>query len=147
MDEAITQLLAQRFGATPEETVALQSGDVSALLANRFPEPLAAALMSSMMRANSDGETEEEDPRYQRMVVRAREVIRELKTDLAAADATINYIAEIFGSCPVCLGQSESCTRCAGKGQPGSAPPLANELLAWVNPALKRLGMRVIRIQ
>jgi len=147
MNQAMTQMLAQRLGATTEETAALQSGDVSSLLSGRVSDPLMAALMTSMMGPNSQSETADKRPCCEKIAERARRVVRELKADLAAADAMISYIAEVFGACTACLGHSESCARCAGNGQPGSAPPLADELLAWVSPALKRLGMKAVRIQ
>jgi hypothetical protein len=146
MDQTMAQLLAQRLGATTEETTALESGDLSSVLTNRVSDPVMAALMTSMMRSKPSSEAADEDVCCERVAARARRIIRELKADLAAADATIGYFAEVFGACTACLGHSDSCARCAGNGQPGSAPPLADELLAWVNPALNRLGMRAVRI-
>jgi|GEM_PF-6977955 len=144
MEEVMTQLLAEKMGVNPEELEAMRSGDPAALLAGQFSDPLVGALVSTMMRrrGGSAGEEEEDD---EALLARARRRNRQLKKAVATAAASLNYIAEVFGACPVCWGQSDLCPRCAGAGKPGSSPPRQEELLGWVEPALKALGMRVVR--
>jgi hypothetical protein len=76
--------------------------------------------------------------------VRLRKTIRKLRFDLSAADEMLRHMANIFGSCEACWGMHSDCPRCRGTGTPGCAMPLRDELLAWVIPALNRLGLEVV---
>lgn len=155
MDQAIAQLLADRLGMNGDDYNALQAGDLSSLLSSQLAgqfsqNPLMAMLISSMLQQNavaSTREVSENEIDYERVLARARQIIQQLKEQLVRAQAMISYIAEVFGTCPACWGQSKICPQCRGKGKPGSNEPLEEELLAWVDPALKRLGMRVVRTE
>jgi hypothetical protein len=143
MDQQTAQLLAEKLGVV-KEYEALQSGDVSSLLAGQSADPLMAMLMSSMLNANSGKEEPIEAPmNYQHELARLKKVIHDLKQQLAAADRMANYISEIFGACSLCWGLNKLCPSCDGKGQPGFAAPVEEDLLAWVRPALKRLGLQI----
>ena len=148
MDENMTQVLAERLGFTKEQNAALQAGDLASLFLSRSSDPLMAALVSSVLNKKST-KNEESEPQldYERELVRSKRIIRKLKEDLAAADMMLKYIAEIFGTCPACWGQNKLCLRCKGNGRPGSADPAEEELLAWVEPALKKLGMGLVNLE
>ena len=147
MDQMMAQLFAEKLGIDPGQLQ--QSGDLSSALSNQFSDnPLMAALIGSMMsQAQADDEPAEKPPEYERILMRAKKIIRALKQELATADEMLRYLAEVFGACPICWGQNRLCPGCKGKGSPGSYEPLESELLRWVEPALKRLGMRVAKIE
>jgi len=150
MQQAMTQLLAQRMGLTSEQYDALLAGNPSPLLANQSTDPLMAAVLSSMLMREPD-RTEERDDAQQvrtgreRELIRARKIIAKLKDDLSSADAMANHIAEIFGACEFCWGLNRLCPRCGGNGSPGFKDPKQEELLGWVEPALEKLGLRVVK--
>jgi hypothetical protein len=59
--------------------------------------------------------------------------------------AVLHFVATLLGACPICLGEHDACRECGGKGGPGSRPPEAAALVAWISPALRRLGLCVGR--
>jgi hypothetical protein len=59
--------------------------------------------------------------------------------------ATVQLVATLVGACPICLGEDTICRECGGKGGPGSRDPEAAALVAWIAPALRRLGLCVGR--
>ena len=155
MEQAMTQLLAQKMGLTSEQYDELLAGNPAPLLANQSADPLMAALFGSMLMRKPaptefDGAEEGDDAARnralrERELVRARQIIVKLKDQLASADAMANHIAEIFGACEFCWGLNRVCPRCGGKGSPGFRDPKQEELLSWVEPALEKLGLRVIK--
>ena len=149
MEQPMTQLLAQRMGLTSEQYDALLAGNPSSLLSNQSTDPLMAALFSSMLRkpemTEEGDDAKPEEGLHERELIRARRVIARLKDDLASADAMANHIAEIFGACEFCWGLNRLCPRCSGKGSPGFKDPKQEELLSWVEPALQRVGLRVVK--
>ena len=159
-DALMTRLLAARLGLTEEQVAAVRQGDYSALLSpERRHDPLLAAAVASTLAAGraapsagapaeAAAERAEADEleRLRHLLAAARQRIHDLKQDLAAADAMVQYIAQVFGACPACWGQNRLCVRCHGKGLPGSGPVAEEELLAWVRPALRSLGLRITNI-
>jgi hypothetical protein len=150
MEEAMTQLLAQRMGLSGEQYDALRSGNPAPLLGNQGSDPLMAALFSSMLsrkpeNVESDSETEHDHTQCQRELLRAKKTIAKLKDGLASADTMANHIAEIFGACEFCWGLNKLCPRCGGRGGPGFADPKQEELLGWIEPALQKLGLTVTK--
>ena len=63
-----------------------------------------------------------------------------------AAVATLRRVAGMLGACSTCCGVESSCPECHGSGNPGSAAPMASaeELEAWLRPALNRMGMHIM---
>jgi hypothetical protein len=63
-----------------------------------------------------------------------------------AAVVTLRRVAGMLGACPTCCGVESSCPECHGSGNPGSAAPMASaeELEAWLRPALNRMGMHIM---
>ena len=150
MNQLMAQLMAERFGVNKDVLAALQAVESSSSESNGLSDPLMAALVSTMMQqksASGDEAGEEEEIDYERLLAQAKRRIHQLKRQLAAAMAMVNYIAEVFGACPACWGQNKLCPQCRGRGAPGSERPMEEELLAWVEPALKALGMRAVRTE
>jgi hypothetical protein len=58
---------------------------------------------------------------------------------------TMRFVATVVGACPMCLGEDLLCYECGGKGSPGSRDLDAASLVAWITPALRRLGLCVGR--
>ena len=58
--------------------------------------------------------------------------------------ATVRFAATLVGACPICLGEDMVCRECGGKGAPGSREP-DTAMVAWIAPALRRLGLCVGR--
>jgi hypothetical protein len=59
--------------------------------------------------------------------------------------AAVRFVATLVGACPSCLGEHDTCRECGGKGGPGSHRPEAAALVAWISPALHRLGLCIGR--
>jgi hypothetical protein len=59
--------------------------------------------------------------------------------------ATVRFAATLVGACPICLGEDIACYECSGKGGPGSRDPDAAALVAWITPALGRVGLCIGR--
>jgi hypothetical protein len=148
---AMQQMIADRFGLNAEEMQAVQAGDVQPLLARRLAsgtiDPLTAMLVSSALKQRPVGTTlVDEAAQLQEALDRAQQTIVELKGHLANADGMISQLAETFGACPVCWGTTERCPRCRGTGTPGRfSLPHEEPLIAWVTPALGRIGLRVVK--
>jgi|SRR4029453_1584898 hypothetical protein len=150
MEEAMTQLLAQRMGLSGEQYDALRSGNPDPLLTNQVSDPLIAALFSSMLTRKSESAEVSSDTQHdhsicERELRRAKRTIAKLKDNLASADAMANHIADIFGACEFCWGLNKLCPRCGGRGWPGFTEPKQEELLGWIEPALRKLGLTVIK--
>jgi hypothetical protein len=118
----LAALLAERLGLTPAEREAFAAGDLEAALGER----LAGHPELIRMLADRRAKTEE-------------------RTDAGAgARHALRYVAQVLGACS-CWGQNPACPRCQGRGAPGafsSADP--GTLLAWVEPALRRIGRRSV---
>lgn len=155
----LVQLLSEHLSLTPDETTALARGDVSSILTRRMAQDPRMAAMIPLLADSSESpdEDDEDDERGQRDsrrndrkkerqspgLAKARRVVGRLRDDLRAAYTVIHHIARMLGACPACFGNQPECERCHGHGAPGSAMPVRDELLAWVEPALARLGMTV----
>jgi hypothetical protein len=102
-------------------------------------------MVTLMLRQNQTGESAAANDRaeLEHELAKARRTIQKLKLDLAAADTVANRVAEILGACPSCWGLNRLCTRCQGSGGPGTSELKGEEFLAWLEPALSRLGVRV----
>ena len=79
-------------------------------------------------------------------LAQARELIKKQQKDVKAALALIRYFCDMFGACSACMGLNPECPKCQGNGKSGSAMPNREELLAWSEPALKRIGIRVVNV-
>ena len=147
MNPAMMQLLAQQLGVP----VGQEGFDPAALLSNQNSDPLMAAfsLMLQQQAANHDtpSETDEEYISLERDLEKAKRIIRKLREEVVSANTMAHYIAEIFGTCPACWGLNKLCPYCHGQGKPGSHNPSGEELLAWVEPALTKLGLRIVKIE
>lgn len=166
MDPEIIQFLARRLGLSRQEVEALERGDTASVIAGRFgSDPALAPLLALMDQdeprvAGREDADETKDarpararrrargsqPAGDRELERTRRAARQLRRDLHAVDTIFRHLGHVFGACPACFGMSEDCGRCHGHGMPGSVTPLEEELLAWVVPALARLGLQVIPI-
>lgn len=157
MDPALVELLTERMGLRPEEREALARGDVSTVFASRFgSDPRAAALLQAMAEQGTPHVPAREpagDPARARPRARRRQrqdrvqrLVRRLHEELRAAHEVVLHVAHIFGACPACFGEDAGCEHCGGRGGPGTRRPAEPELLAWVAPALARLGLRVTAI-
>jgi hypothetical protein len=121
---------------------------LAARLAGGSQDPLVGALVTSMMEGQG-GEEDQDDERERReqtAVARMKASIRRLRADLRAANEMLRIISDVFGACELCWGEDPSCPRCRGKGQPGSAFPVREDVLRWVEPALNRLGLTIARL-
>jgi hypothetical protein len=168
MDPLIIQFLAQRLGLSAQEVEALERGDAASVISSRFgSDPSLAPLLALMNQdepgAAAGGEDPDDtmdarparprrraraaQPADDREIERARRAVRPLRRDLQAVDTIFRHLGHVFGACPACFGMSDECGRCHGHGVPGSMTPLRDELLAWVEPALARLGLQVTPIQ
>ncbi len=144
MDRALlAQLIAQRFGANRGGDTVEQ--DFTTLLGSQISDPVLAALASTMLRQHSEAD---EDPEpsvdHERLLSRAKRIIQRQQQELASADKMAQYIAGIFGACPHCWGLNAFCPHCHGEGHPGSTQPHEDELRRWIEPALARLGLRIM---
>ena len=144
MDRALlSQLIAQRFGANHGGDAG--ENDLAGLLAGQISDPVLATLASAMLRQQAgDGEIDEPAVDHERRLDRAKRIIQRQQADLAAADRMASYIAEVFGACARCWGLNAFCTECHGAGHPGSGLPREDELRRWIEPALARLGLRIV---
>ena len=166
MDPEIVQFLARRLGLSRQEIEALERGETASVIAGRFgSDPALAPLLALMSQDESrvaGGRDADEtmdarparpgrrargsQPAGDRELERARRVARQLRRDLHSVDTIFRHLGHVFGACPACFGLSDDCGRCHGHGMPGSVTPLEEELLAWVEPALARLGLQVTPI-
>ncbi len=83
------------------------------------------------------------DQPLERSIGRLRRKNRLLRWRLLAANRFVEGLARLMGACPRCFGQDDDCPLCHGGGAPGSRQP-ATELAAWMQPALERLGYRLV---
>lgn len=110
-------------------------------LAGAQSDPVVSALLSNLMeqqKASSESASSELQLR------RLKAALRRHREDLAAAQTMLRHIASVFGACEACWGRHPECERCGGHGRPGSAIPIAAELMNWTEPALERLGLCVV---
>jgi hypothetical protein len=151
MDASPMQLVAERLGLSAEDYAAIQSGDISEVVTRRLAsgtsDPLEMFVMTSLLQGRPDRDAAEVPDDAGAGLIEAQATIDALRQHLADADAMIARLAEAFGACAVCWGTSERCPRCHGRGQPGSREPAREELVAWVTPALRRLGLRVVAMK
>ncbi len=68
---------------------------------------------------------------------------RRLRRRLRASLRFVSALAELLGACPRCFGQNPDCAACGGAGAPGFRAP-DPALAQWIEPALRRLGYRVV---
>lgn len=146
MNPAMAQALAEKFGLSDEDGM-----DPAVKLASQISDPLMAALFSSMLQqrsANLNTAEEESDEgrlRLERDLTRAKKVIQKLRQEVVSANTMTSYIARVFGACPACWGLNQFCPHCQGQGKPGAYQPAETELLAWVEPALAKLGRIIVK--
>ena len=148
MDQILTQMLVEKLGIPMENYDSLLKGDLSPLVANLFPDPQTAMIVNSILsQTTAEHKASEKRVDPERALASARQTIRELREDLEDADTMLHYFAEMFGVCPFCLGWGKQCVRCKGRGIRKDALPNEEELLAWVIPALNKLGLRVVKLR
>lgn len=85
------------------------------------------------------GRTEE----AQRTWEQAQKQLAALRRNQRELRALLAYVGETFGACPRCWGTRGDCPHCHGLGHPGKYPVQRGEFLAWVEPALNQLGLRL----
>jgi hypothetical protein len=147
MDQILTRMLVEKLGIPMENYDSLLKGDLSSLVTSLFPDPQTAMIVNSVLsQTTAENETSEKRVDPERALASARQTIRELREDLEAADTMLHYFAEMFGVCPFCLGWGKHCLQCKGRGVLEDTFPNEEELLAWVKPALKKLGLRVVKL-
>jgi hypothetical protein len=139
MDPALIQMLAQQLGLTQEQEAALRSGDVESVMAARDPRLAAMWKWVTQRREQTDGDGDKESEK----IVQLQQAVQQLKAALDAADVMLKHVASVFGACPYCWGRNANCRRCHGHGVPGSSEPDPDRLLAWAEPALRKIGMQV----
>lgn len=145
METALAQMFAERLGLSPEELAAVQAGEPAPLL-SRCSDPLLAAMINSVASRKTAPRAASELPHDPAQTLeRAKEVIHKLRKELASARAMLDYMGELFGACPSCMGLNRVCPDCHGQGGPGYRPPNLLEMLPWVEPALERGGLRLTR--
>jgi hypothetical protein len=145
IDDAVRQLVLERLAPPASGDGDPASTDMAAALGARGADPIMTALLASMLNRQAEPGRVDEQTEAEEKLERARAVIRKLKRDLATAETMARYIAGTFGACPSCWGLSRTCPQCQGRGGPGFTEPNEEELLAWVGPALRRLGLEVAR--
>lgn len=144
MDPMLMQMFAEKLGLPLENYDSLIKGDLSPLLAKLLPDPQMAMLVNSLLSQKTvESDAYEERVDHEQSLAKARRTIQDLREDLEDADTMLHYFAEMFGVCPFCLGWGNQCLHCKGKGILVDAYPNEEMLLAWVKPALKKLGLRV----
>jgi hypothetical protein len=143
MNAALMEQIAGRLGLSAEETAMVSSGNTQSVVASQLAksghDPILQALIASMTQSGGNQPPQTEDS-----VIRLRRLIKRLRADLDAANQLLAEIANVFGACEVCWGETVSCPRCRGHGRPGSAVPIQPDLMRLVEPALERLGLRVV---
>lgn len=132
-------LLGQRLGLSAEELEALRAGDGYRVLAPRFADqPLMLAALQMLEQQRAPAQVKEDD---EELGIPPEPGLRRA---LRAAARVNHYTASVLGAC-ACWGQIDTCPRCHGRGHPGfraSADPAM--LVGWVEPALRRIGLRIV---
>ncbi|MDX1417168.1 MAG: hypothetical protein R3293_23380 [Candidatus Promineifilaceae bacterium] len=105
-------------------------------------------LMNSLLaqKRQQRDEQETELDRYRRQLAKARRMLKELRLYMESAEDTLRYFADLFGACAACWGQHAECPNCHGQGQPGFRLPQEEDLLAWTQPSLNRIGLKVVAV-
>ncbi len=130
---------------------ALQRGDLQGLLQRALSEmssdPLLAAVMRFMLAEDHTPPTRGDPavPAGGDPAVPAGMTGQDDDGQLDAVRATLRHVTQMLGACPTCCGEEASCPECHGGGKPGSVPSIASaeELRAWIDPALGRMGMHI----
>lgn len=153
IDPALVQLLAQRMNLSQDEIAAIERGEMSNVFTRRFAgDPEMAPLLQfvqSNEQTSEPGQTESVARRRKRGrgTNRARRTMHRVHEELRAAQIVVHHVARIFGACSYCFGDDSECPYCEGHGGPGSDTPARDELLAWAEPALARLGLKITNIE
>lgn len=144
LEPAFQTMLLERLGASGNDAPP-NANDLAAAVAAQFDDPVMSTLASLMLARRGDSrESPEVDVEQQ--LAKARRTIRRLRDLLEPASELAAYVAETFGACGSCWGLNVECGHCAGNGRAGWLHPAREELLAWAEPALARLGMQVVAI-
>lgn len=130
---------------------ALQRGDFQGLiqraLSEMNPDPLLAAVMRFMLAEDPTAPAAGNPavPAGGNPAAPAGTTGRDDDGQLDAVRATLRHVTQMLGACPTCCGEEASCPECRGSGKPGSVPSIASaeELRAWIDPALGRVGMHI----
>lgn len=118
------------------------AADVTALVAERLAQiedPLIRTLLEQAI-ANASAQTPVVPDELQTL----RDANRRLHRATRIAAKLVQFIASTFGACPECWGLDAGCPRCRGAGGPGSHDTEPTQLIAWVEPALRRAGYTVV---
>lgn len=136
MNPELLRQMAQATGVDPADWSArLEAAGTS--------NPWLALMGEMMQQREAEAQEASELTDCRQRLGRAREVIGRLRQEMEAAHAIVNYISQVFGACPRCWGQDTTCRQCDGRGVPGAFAPQEDELLAWAEPALNRLGWSI----
>jgi hypothetical protein len=154
VDPALLQLVAERMNLSQAEIAALEQGDISSVITSRFagdPAMVPLLRMAEQQReeANALATVPAAKPKRKQDKKSARmlRMMHHLQEELEATQVVMHHVGKMLGACPYCFGEDEDCEACAGRGAPGSTKPAKKELLAWVEPALARLGLQVTAVQ
>jgi hypothetical protein len=149
MDQALQTMLMERLAAAGEQASG-DDADLSALISSQFPDPLMGALVTLLNRRNQAAAEEGSDDPHANCRVelsRARQAVHTLRQLLEPAGEITRYVADVFGACPSCWGLEPACEQCHGRGRAGWSEPSSEDLFSWVEPALGRLGLRIVQVE
>lgn len=150
----LLHLLGSRLNLSAAETAALHGGDYAAFFRERLAsdpslgsDPMFAMLASTLSAAGG-GTEDEANVDGERAPPTAGADHDGVDDDTARrALAAVRSIAAILGAC-ACWGQDGDCPLCDGHGAPGYRRSRDPHLfLQWVEPTLRRLGLRLVRRQ
>lgn len=138
---------AERMGLNPEKLGLLNGGDTSELMLRLLSErsglddPISIALVGMLLRQQRRPVTPASAPESEDQ---ASSTNRDPQpSGVQRASLILSRVASLLGACPTCCGLEALCRHCHGSGSPGTALPDA-ELIAWVLPAVERLGARMV---
>lgn len=151
MNPMMMQLLSKQFGISPEQAMNLTPNDLASFISTRTSDPMMAAMLAQLAMQQSttasSAEMEDDERDYDRELARLKKTIVQMRQQLSSAEVMARYIADTFGACQVCWGLNRFCAHCGGKGRPGYADPNIEELRKWIDPALKKGGLRIASIE
>jgi len=101
-------------------------------------DPLTSLLIEQMAAASAENN---EIKILKGRLGRAQHALDRARADLVAADTMAEWVAGVLGACPACWGLDRACRRCSGVGVPGSSTPDLDQLVPWIEPALRRAGL------
>ncbi|GAB3014008.1 hypothetical protein GCM10011376_08650 [Nocardioides flavus (ex Wang et al. 2016)] len=138
-----TRTVDEAGGGTARDADDVQAALLRQLTERAAHDPVAGLLLA---RLQAQGDHLEPDPvdvleRRFEAALRANQQLREA---LVAANEMTAWVARLLGACPQCWGLVDACPRCRGRGGPGHRRPAVDELVDWLAPALRRVGLALV---